>query len=305
MKFLVVGVGAVGSVFLSFLSRAKHQAIGLVKPGRDLKRIKVEGIWGEFDQEVMVVDDISRLDYLPDVIIVSVKSYDTESALKEVSSLVEKGSYLLIAQNGYGNYEKAINLFGKDRVILSRIIFGAKLLEWGRVRVTVCADHVVLGSPYSSIDEDFLRRLADTLNASGIPTRYDRDVYKYLWDKILYNCALNPLGALLEAKYGQLAENPHTREIMDSIIDEAYEVLKAYKIQTFYASPQEYRKHFYQELIPPTAEHYPSMLEDIRRGKTEIDALNGSIVSLAKEVGIKTPVNQAITAMIKAKESIR
>lgn len=305
MRFLVVGLGAVGSVFLSFLTRAKYDAVGLLKPGRDLKSIKVEGIWGEFEQNVKAIDDISLIPYRPDVIIICVKSYDTENALRSVSKLVKEGSYILIAQNGYGNYERAVELFGKDRVILSRVIFGAKLLKWGNVKVTVCADDVVLGSPSGSVEEAFLKDLAHVFNQAGIPARYEREVYKYLWEKVIYNCALNPLGALFSATYGQIAENPHTREIIDGIIDEIFEVLTVSNIQTFHASSQKYKEHFYNKLLPPTAEHYPSMLEDLKRGRTEIDALNGAIVKLAIKAGMKAPINQVITNMIKARESFK
>ena len=71
--------------------------------------------------------------------------------------------------------------------ILSRVIFGAKLLEWGHVRITVCGDDVVIGDPSGIMEEGFLKGLAKLFSKAGIPTRYESDVYKYLWDMILYN----------------------------------------------------------------------------------------------------------------------
>ncbi|RME09356.1 MAG: 2-dehydropantoate 2-reductase, partial [Aquificota bacterium] len=211
-------------------------------------------------------------------------------------------SLLMVAQNGYGNYEKAVDTFGRGKVILARVIFGAELLEWGRVRITVCGDDVVIGDPAGFLEEAFLRELAGIFSHAGIPTRYERDVYKYLWDKILYNCALNPLGALFETTYGKLASNPHTREIMDRILEEAFEAIKANSIPTFWNSAEEYKKHFYEKLIPPTAEHYPSMLHDVKKGRTEIEALNGALLELAGAKGIKLPVNEFVVKLIKAKE---
>lgn len=302
MKFLVAGVGAVGSVYLAFLSRAGHEAVGLLKKGRALSSIRVEGIWGDFTQEVRAVDDLSLLDYEPDLVILTVKSYDTEKALKSVEPLIKKGSLLMVAQNGYGNYERAVELFGRDKVLLARVIFGAKLIDYGHVKITVCGDDVVIGDPAGVVDDIFLKELANIFTKAGIPTRYERDVYKYLWDKILYNSALNPLGALFEKTYGQLAENPYTKGLMDAIIQEAFEVIKAHEIPTFWSSPDEYRKHFYQRLIPPTREHYPSMLEDVKKGRTEIDALNGALVELGRQRNIALPVNQTIVSLVKAKE---
>ncbi len=303
MNFLVVGVGALGSVFLSFLTRAGHRAVGLVRQKKRIKRIKVDGIWGEFEQDVKTTDNISEVDFKPHVVILSVKSYDTEEALQKVAPFIDD-AYIMIAQNGYGNYEKAVNFFGKERVILSRIIFGAKLLSQGNVRVTVCADDVVIGNPDRAIDRDFLKELSQILSQAGIPTRYEDEVYKFLWDKVLYNCCLNPLGALFEVSYGELVSNEYTREVIDKVIEEAFDVLLVKGIETFWKSSKEYREHFYKRLVPPTAEHLPSMLEDIRKGKTEIDALNGAIVKLAKDVSLEVPTNELIVKLVKAKENL-
>ena len=302
MNFLIVGVGALGSAYLAFLTRAGHRAVGLLKKGRRLEEIRVEGIWGEFSQRVQAVDDPSKVDFEPDLILLTVKSYDTDRALEDIRSLVAGKTLLMVAQNGYGNYEKAVARYGENRVVLARVIFGAKLLEWGSVRITVCADDVVIGNPAQKIDQAFMQELAHIFTQAGIPTRHEKEVYKYLWDKILYNCALNPLGALLEKTYGELAQNPHTKNLMDAIIEEAFLVSELYSIPSFWSRADEYKRHFYERLVPPTSAHYPSMLEDLRKGKTEIDALNGALVALAKRKGIDLSVNRAITELIKAVE---
>ncbi len=302
MKFLIVGVGAIGSAFLGFLTKAGNRCAGLVKPGRKVEKISVEGIWGSFEVPVRTLSDPSQLDFLPDVVVISVKSYDTPTALRAVSKFINEGSYLLIAQNGYGNYERAVEIFGEDRVILSRIIFGSEVLQRGRIRITVSADDVVLGDPSGKIDKEFLKELAGVISRSGIPARYDREVYSYLWAKIIYNCALNPLGALLGVNYGWLADNPHTKGVMDGIIEEIFAVLSKKGIRTFWEGTDDYRRDFYGKLIPPTRDHYPSMLKDIKRGKTEIDSLNGAIVMLGKTCSVETPVNESITALVKARE---
>jgi len=305
VSFLVVGVGAIGSAYLAFLTRAGHRAVGLVKRGRKLDRIKVEGIWGCFETPVRTVESLRELTEAPHLVILSVKSYDTENVLREIAGFAQNGTFLLLAQNGYGNYEKAVEIYGEGRVILSRVIFGSQLTEPGHVRITVCADDVIIGDPSGRIDEEILRELADLFTSAGIPTRYDRDVYCYLWDKIIYNCALNPLSALLRVPYGALAENPYTRELMDRIIDEVFAVMKAGGIRSFWRSAEEFREAFYRKLIPPTAAHYASMLADLQKGRTEIDALNGAIGKLGRRFGVPTPVNEFITLLVKAEESLR
>ena len=305
VSFLVVGVGAIGSAYLAFLTRAGHRAIGLVKRGRRLDRIRVEGIWGCFETPVRTVESLRELDEVPDLIILSVKSYDTEGALQEIAGLAEDRTLLMIAQNGYGNYEKAVKVYGEGKVILSRVIFGSQLTAPGHVRITVCADDVVIGDPSGRLSGEVLNRLADLFTSAGIPTRHEEDVYRYLWDKIIYNCALNPLSALLEVPYGALAENPHTRELMDRIIDEVFAVMEAGNIKSFWRSAAEFREAFYGELIPPTAAHYASMLADLKKGRTEIDALNGAVCELGRRFGVPTPANEFVTLLVKARELFR
>jgi len=310
MRFLVYGLGAIGSAFAGFLKKGGHEvyAVGRRKHVGAINEsgLKITGIWGE--HRVRLDGAFESLEELPvksfDVVILSVKSYDTEEALEDLKQVEFK--YILLTQNGYGNYEKAVKVFGKERVILSRVIFGAEITKPGEVKITVIADDVVIGNPDGAIDEKILRELAELINSSGIPCRYSPDVYKYLWDKILYNCALNPLGALLETNYGTLAQIGETREIMNRIIDEIFKVAEAKGVGLFWSSAEKYKEHFYKRLIPPTADHYPSMLQDIRAGKrTEIDALNGAIAKLGEELGIETPVNSLITKLVKAKEKIR
>ena len=302
MRFLVVGVGAIGGAYLAFLTRAGHKAVGLLKKGRTLNRVSVRGIWGEFETPVRTVDDPSELEFTPELVIVSVKSYDTRKALEDIREVVGENTLIMIAQNGYGNYETAVELYGEGKVILARVIFGSEVLKPGSIRITVSADDVVIGDPAGVIKEDYLREIARTFTSAGIPTRYEREVYKYLWDKIIYNCALNPLGALLEVNYGTLAENPHTKELMDRIVEEVFEVTRCAGIETFWRNPEEYLRVFYEKLIPPTSAHYPSMLADIKRGRTEIDALNGAVCRLGERCGVQTPTNRVITELIKAKE---
>jgi 2-dehydropantoate 2-reductase len=152
---------------------------------------------------------------------------------------------------------------------------------------------------------DRIEGIAAALNSAGIPTASTENISAILWDKILYNAALNPLGAILECTYGQLAEHSESKMLMDAVIDEIFLVCHAHGIQLNWTSADAYREHFYGKLVPPTAKHFPSMYHDVKAGKRlEIDALNGAIVRLAGEKGLPVPLNDAITRLIKAKEAL-
>jgi 2-dehydropantoate 2-reductase len=308
---LITGLGALGTVFATLLKKAGHSVFALTKdkylPALPDRKVRVAGIWGEHEAVLDgVYGSIEPLRNTKlDLIILTVKSYDTATAIEQVKSLVDKDTLVITAQNGYGNYETVSSAVGKDHTLLSRIIFGVKLPAPGRAEVTVIADDVRIGQPHAAVDRERVRQIASAFTRAGIPTAYAENVEAVLWDKILYNAALNPLGAVLECTYGQLAENAETRRIMDAIIDEIFRVAQRRGIALNWESAAAYRDHFYTRLVPPTAKHFPSMYYDVKAGKRlEIDALNGAMVKLAQEHGIAAPVNETITNIIKAKEAL-
>ena len=308
-NILIVGLGAVGTVFATFLKKANHNVFGLVKESH-LKFLKdnalyVEGIWGKHRANLdLITADVENLKEVEfDLIIVAVKSFDTKETVKSLTPLINSKTKVILTQNGYGNYETASKYIDKSKLLLGRVIFGSKLIEPFHAYVTVNADDVRIGQPENLIGDREVLDVVCLIKHSGIPASFSKDIYKVLWDKILYNCALNPLGALLECNYGTLAKNPETKKIMNSIIDEIFKVAKMNDIKLNYDNPEDYKKIFYENLVPPTKDHFPSMYYDLKnRKRTEIDALNGAIVKLGENVGYLPKVNFTITNLIKFKE---
>ncbi len=312
MKVLVFGLGALGAVYSCLLKGQGHQVTGLdrepVAREAAAKGVQVNGIWGEhsafLDTVVTNLEELVDRDY--DLLVLTVKSYETAEVARQIANFISPQTYVMLAQNGFGNYEAAAQSIPKSQLILGRVIFGAETMAPGVSKVTVIADDVVIGSPENLIDMGRLEDLARTFSTAGIPTRASNEVMKFVWGKIIYNSALNPLGAILEVPYGMLAENPHTHQLMDQVIEEIFAVLRAHRQETPWADAEAYRQAFYTQLVPSTAGHHASMLQDMQRGrKTEIDALNGAVVNLGRQYGVQTPVNEVIVAMIKAKEAMR
>lgn len=311
MKILVFGLGALGTVYSCLLKNTGHEITGIDRESVSSiikeQGVKVTGIWGEhsahLDRVVSDSADLKGEEF--DLIILTVKSYETLEAAGKIKDLMSQNTYLMLAQNGYGNYEAAGRYIDSKNIILGRVIFGAETIEAGGSKVTVIADDVILGSPEKLIDNGVLEDFSRIFSAAGIPTRFSEDVMKYVWGKIIYNSALNPLGAILEVNYGKLAENDESRKLMDGIIEEIFAVLSAIGQETLWPDASSYLQAFYGQMLPPTAEHHASMFQDIQRGrKTEIDALNGAVVKLGRQYGINTPVNSFISSLLKAKESM-
>jgi 2-dehydropantoate 2-reductase len=311
MKILVMGAGALGSVFGGLLAEAGHNVtlVGRRPHMETIARggLTIEGIWGQHRvgkiAAVPAVASSMGRDF--DAVLVTTKSYDTQAAVSQVKEVLRKDTLVASLQNGLGNLEIIAEAVGPQRTVGGRVIFGAEVVHPGTVKVTVYADKVLLGSPAKDADKVAIRRLAKAIDAAHIPCDVTDAIEGYIWGKVVYNCCLNGLSAVLELPYGKLAEEQHTRSIMNQVMEEGLAIAQKKGVNLPWGSVQEYRAAFYGTMVPPTASHESSMLQDIRRGKrTEIDALNGALVRLGVEAGLPATANWTITELVKAKETL-
>jgi 2-dehydropantoate 2-reductase len=171
--------------------------------------------------------------------------------------------------------------------------------------VTVNAKPVALG-PLRRDDalQRAAVRLAGIVAAAGIPAEAVPTIEPVLWEKALYNCGLNPLGALHGLSYGEVAASPELRRDLDAAMDEGFRVARAAAIALPWPDSDDFRAYFYASLLPPTARHRSSMRQDLEAGRrTEVDAIGGAIVRIGARVGVATPVNQRLVAAVHDAES--
>lgn len=310
MRYLVMGAGALGSVFGGMLAEHGHD-VTFVGADEHLLAMKagglfITGLWG--DHRIFPVKAHHVLEPLTgsfDCVLLSVKSYNTKTAVRQVLPHIHEKSLVFSIQNGLGNWEAIAEAVGWHRTIGARVIFGAEIVSPGTARVTVYADKVLVGSPSQDADKDAVNLVCSHIAGSGIPCETTEDITASLWGKVLYNCSLNALGAILNVPYGKLAECPQIMELIRGIIGEIFAVAHAKGIRLAYDGPDHYFSVLTEKQLPPTSSHRSSMLQDLLRGArtTEIDALNGAISSYGRQLGIPTPFNDAVTAIIKGIES--
>jgi len=301
---LVAGAGAIGSVVGGLLAAAGAPVTLLARPAHceamDAAGLAIEGLFGTHRVHgVACAASVEALAPAYDAILVTVKAWDTTAMLAAVAPRLARGGVIVSLQNGLGNLEAAVEAVGRDRVLGGRVIFGAEMPAPGRVRVTVCAAPVLVGAVDPARRAD-AAHWAARLAAAGVPAEPTDALAAELWGKVLYNAALNPLGALLDVAYGALPADPDARVVMDAVIDEAFAVARADGVELRWDDADAYRREFYQALVPPTAAHRSSMLQDLARGRpTEIDAINGWVVRRGSALGIPTPTNALLTRLIK------
>lgn len=314
MKVLLYGCGAVGLGVAASIFQAGHSVDFIAKErtkaiicSRGIKRI---GIFKEVaipPESIKIYDNFDSIENQNyDFIMICTKSTsnkDTAKQLERNRRLLELNGKIVIFQNGWGNDEHFLEYFSKTQIYSARVITGFQRPEWNISEVTVHASPILMGSLYGE-DIITLLPLAEAIDIGGIPCRVTNDVAKALWAKMLYNCTLNPLSAILGVPYGKLTESENSVFIMNNIIEEIFSVITAAGYVTDWRNAEEYKKEFYSKLVPSTYEHRSSTLQDIERKiKTEIDSLNGSIVILGNKYNISVPYNTMIYNMIKAMES--
>ena len=302
MKVLVLGAGAVGlSVAAKLSTVCKVHAISRKKNADAVTAggFSLSGIWGSGTYRFGISESIPE-DARYDYIIITSKSQDTESLCSEHAATL-RGTETISLQNGIGN-EEIINRY-TDRVIGGMIITGFEWQADNRVHVSVEAGPAKLGRFPTGLD-DPVEQFVALLSRAGIRVESTADIRSDLWAKTLYNCALNPLGAIMGVPYGELA-SPAAWRIITQIVGEGFAVANAEGIRLPWVTADEYLAYLYEVQLPATALHHSSMLQDIKRGRcTEIDFLNGAIVARGADHGIPTPVNACITDLVKFRESL-
>jgi 2-dehydropantoate 2-reductase len=312
-RILIAGTGAIGSVIGAMLHRGGHRVTMLGRrthlEAARREGLRISGLLGEHTAHgIDARDDAAQLEGRFDLILVTVKPYDTAQIAGAIASRLEPGGFVVSLQNGLGNIEALGGRFGIDRILGGRVIFGAEMPSPGAAHVTVFADPVAIGpDPAQQSGTVALthaaREIAAIIDRAGVPTVAVDDIMPVIWTKLLYNVALNPLGALFAMSYGELTSDRDLRQIVNDVIEEAFAVSQRMGVKLPFADADAYREIFHGRLIPATASHRPTMLNDLRRrGRTDIDSLNGKIVELGERLGVQVTANRTLTRMIHAAE---
>ncbi len=310
MRTLIYGCGAVGLGIASCLLKSK-ELVDIVARESTVLALRKHGlvrtgIWGDYSAEPAAFAGYTSLSELGtkvyDYILVCTKSFDSFEAAKDLSQsdwLFGEKTKIVLLQNGWGNAEVFSSFFKPEMIYNARVITGFSRPKNNEVTITVHADSIHIGSLFSS-DLACIENLCQSIDKGDIPCEVTGNIEKDLWAKMLYNCALNPLGAILDVPYGVLAENESARIIMKGIVEEVFDVMKVAGCETHWQSPKDFLEVFYKKLVPDTAEHKSSTLQDILAKKTtEIDALNGAVIKLAEKYGLRVPYNSVVYNIIK------
>ncbi len=306
MKIAVLGAGATGSVFASYL-KLGGEDVWLIDPYKEhmdaIARdgmlfntpegsTKIRGFHTGTSPEGMGVMDL---------VIVLTKSTNTEDGLSSMSDCIGEDTAVLSLQNGLGNVEKIVKFVPRDRVMYGSGNIGTELPRPGECTakttqgIQLHFGAVVKNELTSRIGEE----LAGAFYRGGCIASFDSNISYYVWRKAVANISANALMGVLRLNAGNMYANRHAHRIFDNILAECIRVANELGIDG--DSIYEFCK---EPVLGSMRDYYSSTAQDMLKykRKTEIESLNGAISQYGRELGIPTPYNDCITDMVMAIE---
>lgn len=295
MDILIVGTGALATLFAARLTQAKNRVTmlgtwqdGIEALNRDGARL-VDAKGRERRFPVRATGDPRECAGAGQVIVL-VKAWQTERVARQLSACLADDGLVLTLQNGLGNRETLARDLGQGRVALGSTTTGATLLGPGLVKAG--------GEGVVSLEQNqALGPMEEALRSAGFNVQTVANPESLIWGKLVVNAAINPLTALLRVKNGELLKRPFAREVMRALAREAAGVARAENIALPFDDPIARA----EDVAQKTAANTSSMLQDVLRGApTEIDAICGAVVRAAERHRLGAPVNWTCWQLVKA-----
>jgi 2-dehydropantoate 2-reductase len=291
----VFGAGAVGCYIGGMLARAGVRVMFIGRP-RQVEAMARDGLLLDTlrFRERIAVEATTAPAAAGDaaVILFCVKTLDTESAAVTLAPHITSGTAVVSLQNGVDNASRIRAASGVD-AISAAVYVAASMTGPGALRHTGRGDLVLDERPASP-------RIAEMFESAGVPCRISENVEGELWTKLVMNCAYNAISALARARYGTAARDPLARDLMRRVVEETVAVARAAGVRL----PDGDLWAEAAKLGVAMEGAISSTAQDIARGRlTEIDSLNGYVARRGAALGVDTPVNATLHALVKLLES--
>jgi 2-dehydropantoate 2-reductase len=303
MKTVILGAGAMGSALGGALAKAGNEVVLVDVAKETIDAVNSRGLivqdkTGHQETVKIPATDQPASVGSADLVVVFVKCYHTEGAVRSVTPIIGPTTTILSLQNGWGNGPTIGKVVGLEKVLLGVSYHSATLLGPGHVL------HAGQGNTFiGELDGTFSERLtavAKVFNAAGINVTPTDSVLKEIWSKLALNAVTLPTSAAIQLTAERLLDAEEMQQLMKGILKEVVAVAQAQKIALEFDERWQAISGLLGKLAANTK---GSMLQDVeRKRRTEIDVINGAVVEAGKRLGIPTPYNTAMFWLIKALE---
>ncbi len=306
MKIAMIGSGAAGSVFASYLRKGGAEEVWLVDPNKaHMDKVARDGMIfrnpdGEFHvtgfKSAYSVEEVG----VADIVILMVKATITELALEGAMCCVGPETVVATLQNGLGNEEVVKKLVPEDRVMYGCGNMGTELPEPGVcvAKPSAGTENMYFGACVKNeLTDRAGKYLEEKFAAGGLLPHFYEDVRPKVWRKATSNSGFNTVCAVLRLKIKEVYDDPEGVELVWSVWREASDVAAALGIPGIW----EYMQEEMPRIVKGLGDYYPSMAQDTQAHRqTEVDSLTGAISMFGRKVGIPTPTCDILTREIKA-----
>lgn len=304
MKIAILGAGAMGSAIGALLHKAGH-SVTLIEVSRSvIEAVQSRGLiiqnkaGGQETVRVIITNQPAGIGVV-DLLLVFVKCYHTETAVRNALPTIGANTTVLSLQNGWGNGPRIASIVGTDRVVLGVCYHSATVLAPGHVL------HAGQGKTFmgelDGSDSPRLEQVVATFNAAGIAVEPSGQVIREIWSKLALNVATLPTSASVRVTADHLLGTPEMQELMKDLLREVVAVANAQKIALDFDERWDAIAGLLTKLAPNTK---GSMLQDVEaRRQTEIDVMCGAIIEAGTRLNVPTPCNRAMVGLIKALEA--
>jgi 2-dehydropantoate 2-reductase len=303
MRILVVGAGALGGMVGAHLTESGEDTTIIEINSARARLISDTGLFlteGRKERNIpmQVVTSVEGLAPM-DLIFVSVKSYQTEAAVRGLLPVVGEHTKMLSLQNGIGNTATMAELIGPDKVLCGITYHSIQHVGPNRLRFRRGIKPIQI-APFDGKVTPEIQMIGDMFQRSGLDTEVVESVDNATWQKLLHNAVVNPVSAVTGLTCRELLNDEDMMEFMGGLCAEIIAVMRARGIPII-----DEEDPFRPVIGSLTAldKNRPSMWQDLARGtRTEIDAINGAIVDEAERLGLDAPHNRALMQFIHSRE---
>ena len=300
MNIIVLGAGAIGSFFGGKLSIKND--VTLIGRKQHIKEINHHGLQisgkTRVKRKIPAVEHVDEINQSPELLILSVKSFDTLKAITQAKEIISKKTMVLSFQNGLNNIDQIKKVVPHEQIIAGITTHGVQFVKPGMIHHKGKGSTVI--GELSGEKTKRIFQIASIFNDVGIPVQVSNHIKEDIWKKAIVNASINPLTAIFNCENGYLSKNPILTTMIQKITKESTEIAKKHGFLFTTEEMIEQTMH----VIEQTEHNVSSMLQSIRQGKpTEINEINGAIAEKGRSQGCIVELNTLLAKMIKTMQN--
>ena len=310
MKIAILGAGSLGCAIGGLLAESGNEVVLVNRNANFCAVVNANGLTlndggTAGTTRIVLVQAIRDVAFQPvqkvlfDLIIVLVKSKDTEAVVRSALPWVSENTAVMSLQNGLGHEDIIASLVGNERVLAGKTYVGGLMTSPGVVTIGTAGKETIIGELDGQITPRVVA-IGKVFNDASLQTTVSNNIMGAMWDKILVNVATGAITGITRLVYGLMYQVPELEATACAAVLEAMQVARAKGIAISTTDP---KASWIKAGKGLPFEFKASMLQSLEKNSvTEIDYINGAVVREGKRLGVPTPVNETLVALIKGIE---